>query len=326
MIYFTAPLLENSLDHTYNYSSDHVLSGFPDESNTGISDGSNEQQLIYNDSVSDPIDALSEESIIGIDNANSFPQDKITNNREPIAYDYTSGVEGGFNIDLLFSGEGWTDEYRFQAISMAELISTLIVGDIKDTKYRGNFIDDINIELSLQTIDDEGRGKGWSQIIDSRGSSHMPSKGLIAIDSADVNTMAEKELLDDVFLHEMIHAIGFHSANKNAYSLVDDSNIYTGLHGQKAYQEGIAQGVYSEEFDLLINPDNGMHWEQNNLALPRNEIMTRTLDSTNLLSKTTLGVLEDLGYETMFEDNAFANTANILDVITANWTINEGLA
>ncbi len=69
-----------------------------------------------------------------------------------------------------------------------------------------------------------------------------------------------------------------------------------------------------------------MHWEQNNLALPDNEIMTRTLNSTNHLSKITLGVIEDLGYETMFEDKAFANTSNILDVITANWATNEGLA
>ena len=239
---------------------------------------------------------------------------------DPVSpYDYTSGTDGGFNIDLDFTGDGWSPELIQEAQSMADLLSTLIIGDLPDAKYKGNMIDDLSLELEI-TIGDGSWGRLGSAFISKwRQDSDIPLIGKVLLDEADTERLFNQGRFDDLILHEMIHTIGFISTNESLQSLVDENNVYIGTNGQNAYQMGVDNGVYQAEYDLLTNWNSGFHWDHEAQSLPANEIMSPYIYGTNQLSTVTLAVIEDLGYQTMWGDGQLTNTPVLLDEITSNW-------
>ena len=97
---------------------------------------------------------------------------------DPVSpYDYTSGIEGGFNIDLDFTGDGWTPELIQEAQSMADLLSTLIISDMPDEKYKGNIIDDLSLELEIGSLDGTGGALGNAFVMKWRQGSDIPLIG-----------------------------------------------------------------------------------------------------------------------------------------------------
>ena len=248
------------------------------------------------------------------------PESDPTTDPEPVSlYDYTSGNEGGFNIDLDFTGDGWSTELKEQAHAMADLLSTLIIGDTPDTKVKGQSIDDLYLKLDIQSMDGSGGRLGAAWVENWGRDSNLPAVGGIRLDTDDADRLHDQGRFDDVVLHEMIHTLGFISSNDSFDSLVGDNNQYLGENGLAAYQAGIDNGTYQQENDLLVNWDTGLHWDKNSQALPANEIMTPTIYTTNQLSTVTLAVLEDLGYQTLWGEGQLMNTPVLLDEITANW-------
>jgi len=258
-------------------------------------------------------------------------QGKPTNDKEtdsgtnPVSpYDYTSGTDGGFNIDLDFIGDGWSPELMQEAQSMADLLSTLIIGDLPDAKYKGNMVDDLSLELEITTGDGSGGRLGSANISKWRRDSGIPLIGKVLLDEADTERLLDQGRFDDLVLHEMIHTLGFISTNESLQSLVDENNVYIGQNGQNAYQMGVDNGVYQAEYDLLTNWDSGFHWDHEAQSLPANEIMSPYIYGTNQLSTVTLAVIEDLGYQTMWGDGQLTNTSVLLDEITSNWAATNG--
>ena len=244
---------------------------------------------------------------------------------DPVSpYDYTSGIEGGFNIDLDFTGDGWTPELIQEAQSMADLLSTLIISDMPDEKYKGNIIDDLSLELEIGSLDGTGGYLGNAGVMKWRQGSDIPLIGKVYLDGADSERLLDQGRFDDLVLHEMIHTIGFVSTNESLQSLVDDNNFYIGQNGQNAYQMGVDNGVYQAEYDLLTNWDSGFHWDHEAQSLPANEIMSPYIYGTNQLSTVTLAVIEDLGYQTLWGDGQLTNTSVLLDEITSNWAATNG--
>ena len=151
---------------------------------------------------------------------------------DPVSpYDYTSGTDGGFNIDLDFTGDGWSPELIQEAQSMADLLSTLIIGDLPDAKYKGNMIDDLSLELEITTGDGSGGHLGSAFISKWRKDSDIPLIGKVLLDEADTERLFNQGRFDDLILHEMIHTIGFISTNESLQSLVDENNVYSGTNG-----------------------------------------------------------------------------------------------
>ena len=268
---------------------------------------------------------------LATDSTTTKTQGKPTNDKEtdsgtnPVSpYDYTSGTDGGFNIDLDFIGDGWSPELMQEAQSMADLLSTLIIGDLPDVKYKGNMVDDLSLELEITTGDGSGGRLGNANISKWRRDSGIPLIGKILLDEADTERLLDQGRFDDLVLHEMIHTAGFISTNESLRSLVDENNVYIGQNGQNAYQMGVDNGVYQAEYDLLTNWDSGFHWDHEAQSLPANEIMSPYIYGTNQLSTVTLAVIEDLGYQTMWGDGQLTNTSVLLDEITSNWAATNG--
>ena len=265
------------------------------------------------------------------DSTTTKTQGKPTNDTEtdsgtgPVSrYGYTSGTDGGFNIDLDFIGDGWSPELMQEAQSMADLLSTLIIGDLPDVKYKGNMVDDLYLELEITTGDGSGGRLGNAIISKWRRDSGIPLIGKVLLDEADTERLLDQGRFDDLVLHEMIHTAGFVSTNESLQSLVDENNVYIGQNGQNAYQMGVDNGVYQAEHDLLTNWDSGFHWDHEAQSLPANEIMSPYIYGTNQLSTVTLAVIEDLGYQTMWGDGQLTNMPVLLDEITSNWAATNG--
>jgi hypothetical protein len=262
---------------------------------------------------------------LATDSITTKTQGKPTKDKDPVSpYDYTSGTDGGFNINLDFTGDGWSPELIQEAQSMADLLSTLIISDLPDEKYKGNIIDDLSLELEIGSLDGTGGVLGNAGVMKWRQGSDIPLIGKVYLDEADSERLFDQGRFDDLVLHEMIHTIGFVSTNESLQSLVDENNIYIGQNGQHAYQMGVDNGVYQAEYDLLTNWDSGFHWDHEAQSLPANEIMSPYIYGTNQLSTVTLAVIEDLGYQTMWGDGQLTNTPFLLDEITSNWAATNG--
>ena len=233
---------------------------------------------------------------------------------------YTSGDEGGYNIEINFKGS-WTADLQTALINTSELISDLIVGDIADVFYRGKIIDDIRIDAKLTEIDGEGGILGRAGPTAIRTDGYLPATAIMEFDVADAtifNSMpsgTEGTLWDDIVTHEMMHTVGFGTV----WTYLDllsgggtDNPTFTGQNATDVYE---ASAFYdpTSGYPVSGDPDFGVpvegnigpgsddsHWDDEIFG---NEIMTGYIDtdgSDNYLSDMTVASLEDLGYATVW--------------------------
>ncbi len=219
---------------------------------------------------------------------------------------YTSGPDGGYNIQIDFKGS-WTVDLQAGVMSSADLMSVLITGDIADVFWRGDIIDDITIDAKLVGIDNEGGVLGRAGPTAIRTDGFLPATAIMEFDKVDapiLNSMpselAGEMVWDDVVLHEMMHSIGFGTIWTYLDLLSDDGTAFTGPDATSVYKtaSGETGGV----------PVDGGHWDEQTFG---NEIMTPYINiaewgsttkvSDNYLSEMTVASLEDLAYETLWE-------------------------
>ncbi len=232
-----------------------------------------------------------------------------------VAIDYTSGKDtpGGFNIDLIFSGTGWTDALKLGFQTSAEYLSDIITGDLPSVTTSTGVIDDIRISVSLTTLDGTGGLGGWGGYTSLRSDSLLPSQGYVKMDSADASYWLSKGLWDDFAVHEMLHSLGFGTAWKTM-------GLVTDYAGDLRFTGDAATKAYNDLYPLLAGPDPrsdlgvpvetdggsgtaGVHWDDSTF---KNEIMTGTLNWSNTVSDMTLAALEDMGYQTLWPDYLIA--------------------
>src|SRR5699024_2339082 len=91
---------------------------------------------------------------------------------------YTSGVAGAYNITIEFVGS-WTTELYNIFVSSANLLSSLIIGDLPNVSIRSRgqvtTVDDIRITAELGPIDGEGNVLGQAGPTAIRTSSSLPA-------------------------------------------------------------------------------------------------------------------------------------------------------
>lgn len=215
----------------------------------------------------------------------------------PAGTEHTTGDPGGFNIELVFEGEGWTEEVRDLAIQAGEQLSDVITEDIPDH----NGIDDIRIGLRLDAIDGISGVLGRGGPDSLRPGSLLPNEGSVIIDSADAQSSSFATYGEDLFLHEMLHALGF-GTTWDLQGLVqqapDGSDRFTGTNAIAEYQESFPTEAAADphsSFGVPLASDEG-HWDE---PVFGTEIGTPLLSSSNVLSELTLASLEDLGYQTI---------------------------
>ncbi len=213
--------------------------------------------------------------------------------------EYLSGPDGGYNIEIDFKGT-WTVALQQDFIDSAEWISSFIVGDIADVRYRG-WIDDIRITAELINIDGPGGILGQAGPTAIRTADYLPATGVMQFDVADAETFDAMGLFDDIVFHEMMHTIGFGTV-WDYKGLVAGSGTndptFTGAAALSEYLllDGVDAGAAGVplEWGYGSGTDES-HWRESTFD---NEIMTGFINGSNYLSDMTTASLEDLGYDT----------------------------
>ena len=191
---------------------------------------------------------------------------------------YLSGGDtpNGFNLELSFKGTQWTTSQKEMAAAQAELLSDYIIGDLADN----GSIDDIRIDMHTWDLDGSGGvwGRGGHT---SEGSDGIADTGVVYLDESDLATAESWGMLDELMMHEMLHAIGW-------------GTNWDGLTSGNTFIGETAESVYGSAVPI----DGNGH-----LAESVGNEMGTTYISNNAedFSELTLAVLEDMGFETIYE-------------------------
>jgi hypothetical protein len=178
----------------------------------------------------------------------------------------------------------------------------------------GVALDGIEIEVDAMAIDGSGntlatggffgfsKTQGGFTFITSEPQGNS-SSGVVTIDTADFSSA----LILDVLKHEVGHALGFGTLF-DFNSLAPDAGKYIGSEGVAAYQaefDSTATFVPLQSTGGHLDENNSLSDEfgrevQADLMTPIIENTPNSTDSfSNYLSNTSLGILRDLGYDTV---------------------------
>lgn len=194
-----------------------------------------------------------------------------------------------YNIKLNFDKTVST-VYRQAFQTAADHWQSIITEDIPD--FEG--IDDIEIAVSMPTIDGVHGILGQAGPTDLRPITNLPYRGVMQFDLADVIDMAKKNTLPDVIFHEMGHVLGFGNLWQSDH--LKSNTEYTGVHALAAYR---TLANLTNATSIPIESDGGsgtagVHWDDLTFG---SELMTGyTSNGAMPLSAMTIGAFEDLGY------------------------------
>ncbi|MEX0339511.1 MAG: leishmanolysin-related zinc metalloendopeptidase [Arenibacterium sp.] len=221
---------------------------------------------------------------------------------------YVSGLDtpDGFNIEVGFEGD-WTDQMKQVMYDVVEEISDIIIGDIPS--YGG--IDDISLRAIATYIDGGGGYLGVGGTLQERPDTYLPYQGFIRVDTADAQTQLDRGTFRDVVFHEVMHALGFGT-------IWQEQGLVQSVNGEQRFVGDNAILAYNNVFSSIADKDSASwegikissdraHWDHGTFT---SEIMTTTLYySGNYTSDMTIASLEDLGYTTTFDPNAYTTVA-----------------
>lgn len=214
---------------------------------------------------------------------------------------YTSGGEAAtsYNIEVIFEGT-WTEALQQAFITSADYISSLILGDVTDITRGRYATDDITITATLTDIDGDGGVLGRAGPTAYRSATYLPVAGIMEFDVADAEVYDAMGLFDDIVFHEMMHTLGFGTMWEIMGLTSTDGAWFIGENAVKEYGgwvpietdggAGTAGGHWDEETFSVNTDDNS------------NEIMTGYINWSNFLSTTSVAALEDMGYDTIYDD------------------------
>lgn len=236
-----------------------------------------------------------------------------------------------FNIELKFISEP-TERQREVFQSAVDRWERIIIQDEVDltgttipSAYSNiplitpdDVLDDIIIEVNLREIDGPLGilGRAGPQFI--RVPDYTTLSGLMEFDVADLGFLDERNLFEEVIIHEMGHVLGIGTFWRladfgfDAPNLINLSTLeqaidpdYLGRTGNLFWKTEGGNGLLPVEgafFDSNGNPfvrpgTSYGHWDEDRLF---NELMTGFLNSNvqNPLSRITAGSVRDLGYGT----------------------------
>ena len=223
----------------------------------------------------------------------------------------------GYDVTLRFLTPV-TDAQARAFVAARERIQVMVVGDLSsmgvDLSAQDNAsclgepisetVDDILILVQVAPIDGVGNVLGQSRPCWRRATSPgLPVVGYMTFDSADLARIETVGMLEQLFVHEMLHVLGFGTLWDPVGLLVglDSADPYfTGAGARDAFLGANGGHQYGgtpvpvEGNSAPVGTRNA-HWRNGVFGT---ELMTGFLDrGTNPLSATTIGSLGDLGYQ-----------------------------
>lgn len=238
---------------------------------------------------------------------------------------YTSGkgemgVESDFNITVKFSNGGnVSNEIKASVIQMTEYISSVIQNDMEGFSTFFEDVDDFLLTVGEISFDGEGgvHGAGSVTAFRTEGSDvGMASQGTLAIDPADVASMMNEGVFNDIVLHEILHALGFGSGEQwekfleasqeygGSFRFTGESAIaaYNAQHPEIASQDDFANFGVPIESDFGRG-NAGSHWDRATFDKTEGGLMATGTSEFYYggIDAMTLAAFEDMGYETTWD-------------------------
>ncbi|WP_175545329.1 leishmanolysin-related zinc metalloendopeptidase [Thalassovita taeanensis] len=231
---------------------------------------------------------------------------------------YTSGglASTSYNVAIEFVGV-WSTQLQSAFTEAADYLSSIILAELPDAIVDGVLIDDIVITATLEGIDGVGGTLGSAGPREIRGDgTFLTATGAMTFDSADAENQLGLGNWESIVLHEMMHALGFGTLwtlmGLTSGSVAGGDLRFVGVNATDTYQTefaGIAGADAGSLLGVPVETDGGPgtaggHWDE---LLFDEEIMTGYVDTGSYVSDMTIAALEDMGYDTVF-DNPYSAT------------------
>ncbi len=234
-------------------------------------------------------------------------QDGGALNRWTLGLNTDAVAPAAFNVEIRFLG-GLSPAQQVAFANAAARWSEIIVGDVPPVMIDGELIDDVLIEAQGTPIDGPGNILGQAGPRYIRPSSHLPIKGIMSFDTADLDRMELDGSLEDVILHEMGHVLGIGTIWSQDFLglLVGEGAIdptFVGAsamreYGQLRNQADPANGDTPTPVPVANTGGPGTrdgHWRE---AVFGDELLTGFLSgAVRPLSRMSVGCFEDMGYQ-----------------------------
>jgi hypothetical protein len=216
---------------------------------------------------------------------------------------YVTGLDNpdtDFNISINFTGD-WTETQKLAFIEGAERVSEYVVGDIEDS----GGVDDLHITAS--SLDTTGFASGGPRSYTSDG---LSKTGQVTFNSNKIDQLENYNVIDDFAFHEILHAMGFGASwgSGDFVETIGGETRYTGENAIAVYNDpesefaSVAATDDYSAFGVPLEAD-GDHLNHEYFG---NEIMSPTLNtSNNVISDLTIAMVEDMGYNTTFDQNKY---------------------
>ncbi|QLY28069.1 leishmanolysin-related zinc metalloendopeptidase [Nocardia huaxiensis] len=210
-----------------------------------------------------------------------------------------------FTITVRFLG-GLTEPQKDAFKAAADRWVRVIVGDLPSVVVDGEVVDDVLILAQGAEIDGAGQILGQAGPTHLRpaaagAAAHLPAKGIMSFDTADLAAMQDNGTLGDVITHEMGHVLGIGTIWTRKGLLRDAGTTNPTFTGPAAMAE--YRTLLGPDADLKPVPvENtggpgtaGGHWRE---TVFRNELMSGFIAAPgNPISAVTVASLADLGYQ-----------------------------
>jgi trimeric autotransporter adhesin len=226
---------------------------------------------------------------------------------------------GQYNIQLQLVGIPTADQSYFsQAKSRWE---SVITGDLVDTTNLGlidmgggcaypSKIDDLYICASYKAIDGDKNIVGLAGPHYNRASDMTPFVGSMEFDLADIQFLTNQGSFVDTVLHEMGHVLGVGTNwdDKGVAGAKTAACPYKGVNANREHKA--ISGCTTVPTEQEAAKGACKHWDEECLV---DELMTGILvaGSKPLLSRITIGLLADLGYQVDYSKADTYTKANL---------------
>lgn len=166
----------------------------------------------------------------------------------------------------------------------------IITGDLPGVTEAGVFIDDFEMSIQMGLLGGAPEGPGGilanaAPTAFRDGGAGVPYAGITGLDPNDVSNPA---FLLDIIAHEMGHAFGF-TPGANVFNRWIIGDAFVGTNALREYNSIFAATATGVPLQAGVRA----HWDE---TIFGNELMTPGANSTNFISRITVGALQDMGY------------------------------
>ncbi len=226
--------------------------------------------------------------------------------RDDVVARYRAGPQDGYNVELQFEGD-WTPQEQAALLASADFISALILEDVPDVVVDGENIDDLRISVFQDDIDGTDRTLAYAEVLDVRTDSVLPATANLVFDQGDIDQLLRTGGWQGTVLHEMFHALGFGTVwEEQGLSRVtaQDGGRFTGVNATAAYKDSSSAAgdlLAMNGVPIQVEADGFAegHWDEDRFGT---EFMTPEIDDTETAADISIASLEDLGYDTAWDD------------------------